>query len=279
VRKPDIVARVLAKMAQLGGSAPPSPPPTGLPASASAAPAALPAATINQICTLAAGSQIAPYEWQNRGRAPLGYIKGMAVVFATVYSKLKNGDPCAAAMAAAEAGDSQTDALAWYHAVFAAAGMSNAVPGADTLRHLFVLLLGLGMRESSGRFCEGRDTSAHNISSDTAEAGLFQMSWDAHTASPFMPQLFASYSNGTNGFLSIFQEGVECGHGDLANFGEGAGAAFQQLCKSCPAFAVETAAIGLRVSRSHWGPINNRAAEIRPDADMLLQQVQSIIDG
>ena len=35
--------------------------------------------------------------------------------------------------------------------------MRNDVSGIDTLRHLFVLMIGLGMRELSGRYCEGRD--------------------------------------------------------------------------------------------------------------------------
>lgn len=34
--------------------------------------------------------------------------------------------------------------------------------GVATLRHVFVLLFGLGMRESSGRYCEGRDRSVSN---------------------------------------------------------------------------------------------------------------------
>jgi hypothetical protein len=153
------------------------------------------------------------------------------------------------------------------------------------------------------------------IKSDTAEAGLFQMSWDANRASPLIEKLFSEYSKNPQGFLSIFQEGVICGHHDLANYGDGDGAAFQQLCKSCPAFAVEAAAVTqqavveveerlfrghlevvdadladyfesiphaelrLRVLGKHWGPIKNRAAEIRPEADDLFQRVQSIVDA
>jgi N-acetylmuramoyl-L-alanine amidase len=281
VQKADIVARVSAEMAALVGAPPAPPVAPAVMAADEATRAALPPSTIERICTLAKSSDVARYQWKNRGRAPTGYIKGMAVVFADLYRRLKANDPTALAMAAAETGDVDMDALAWYRAAFAAANMSNAANGPATLRHLFVLLLGLGMRESSGRYCEGRDMSADNTSPDTAEAGLFQMSWNAHTASPIILQLFASYSgsNASDGFLSIFQEGIDCGHGDLANYGDGTGAAFQRLCKSHPAFAVETAAIGLRVLRSHWGPIRSRAAEIRPEADLLLQQVQSIIDG
>jgi len=239
----------------------------------------LPEEAVERICNLAAGSNLAYYNWKNRGRAPKGYTKGMAVMYATVYAKWKAGDDAVMAMAAASVKANAADALSWYDARFTAAGMSNAAPGSDTLRHLFVLLIGLGMRESSGRYCEGRDQSADNTTADSAEAGLFQMSWNAHSASPLIGQLFASYSKNPDGFLSIFQEGVSCTHIDYANYGDGDGAAFQQLCKSCPAFAVEAAAVGLRVLRSHWGPIKSRAAEIRPEADALLQSVQSVVDA
>jgi len=284
VLKPDVVARVTAKMAELAAPAPPA----AAAMSAQGLPAETAAPTTNtivsqqavdQICTLAAASSVASYEWKNRGRAPLGYIKGMAIVFGVVYAKLKSGDAAATAMAAASVSANNADALSWYQTRFTAAGMSNATPGADTLRHLFVLMIGLGMRESSGRYCEGRDTSENNTSADTAEAGLFQMSWNARVASPLIAQLFADYSKSPDGFLSIFQEGVNCGHNDYANYGDGDGAAFQQLCKSCPAFAAQAAAVGLRVLRTHWGPINNRAAEVRPEADSLLQQVQAIVDA
>jgi hypothetical protein len=277
VHKPDVVARVQAKMKELAASYPQvlrkrrsrtigtSP--------------ALPKATIDKICAEAKASKLARYKWKGkRGRAPIGYIKGMAVVFAVVYAKFKAGDPAAVAMAAADTGKARADALTWYRARFKTNKMSNDVAGADTLRHLFVLMTGLGMRESSGRYCEGRDRSAHNVTSDTAEAGLFQMSWNAHVASSLIKKLFSNYSKGLQDFLPIFQEGAVCGHQDFANYGDGVGAAFQQLCKSCPAFAVEAAAVGLRVIRTHWGPINHRAAEIRSDADELYQRVQSIID-
>ena len=203
----------------------------------------------------------------------------MAVTFGEVYSKWKAGDPAAQLMAAANRGNDSTDALAWYDSEFRRAGMSNDVAGAATLRHLFVLLIGLGMRESSGRYCEGRDRSANNVTADTAEAGLFQMSWDARGASPELPRLFAAYSAHPQGFLSVFQDGVKPTDSDLSNYGTGQGAEFQRLCKTCPAFAAEAAALGLRTIRKHWGPINRREAEIRPECDRLLQQVQNLIDA
>jgi hypothetical protein len=283
VHKPDVVARVTAKMAELSGQGVPKPgvmPGHMVEELAAPMPStALPQATVDAISTLAAKSPIASYNWIKRGVAPTGYIKGMAVMFGVVYSKWKAGDPAATEMARACNLSDLNDALAWYQRQFADLHMSNVAAGADTLRHLFVLLMGVGMQESSGQYCCGRDRSADNTTADTAEAGLFQMSWNAHAASPLIQQLFNSYSTSLDGYLSIFQEGVRCGHLDFANYGDGQGAAFQQLCKVCPAFAVESAAVGIRALRPAWGTINNRHSELRTDADVLFQQVQAIVDG
>jgi putative peptidoglycan binding protein len=232
---------------------------------------------LDDIVRAAANSSLAGVNWRDRGRAPIGYIKGMAATYGRVYAKWKAKDSSAVLMAAMNSGKDETDALSWYDSRFRAAGMDNSVSGAATLRHLFVLLIGLGMRESSGQYFEGRDMSAQNVAADTAEAGLFQMSWNAHSASAEIPRLFAQYSAKPDGFLSLFQEGVPARTTD--NFGSGDGAAFQRLCKTCPAFAAEAAAVGLRVLRSHWGPIIRHDAEIRPEADALLQQVEKIVDA
>jgi peptidoglycan hydrolase-like protein with peptidoglycan-binding domain len=231
------------------------------------------------ITRIAASSPLARVSWGGRGRAPIGYIKGMAVMFAVAQAKLAQGDPSALEMAKAASGDSQRDALAHYASEFAALGMHNDVSGIDTLRHLFVLMIGLGMRESSGRYCEGRDQSATNTAADTAEAGLFQMSWDANGASREIPRLLAEYQTNGGGYHDIFAEGVTPRSSELSNFGSGTGATFQHLCKTCPGFAVEAAAVGLRNIRKHWGPINRREVELRPEADDMLRQVQSATAG
>ena len=238
-----------------------------------------PSLPISEIVQIAANSALARVSWDGgRGRAPLGYIKGMAVMFAVAQRKLAQGDPAAVEMSRAASSDSHRDALAHYASRFAALGLRNDVSGIDTLRHLFMLMIGLGMRESSGRYCEGRDRSASNTSADSAEAGLFQMSWDAHGASRQIPRLLDEYqANGGGGYREIFCEGVTPHRGDLDNCGSGTGLRFQQLCKDCPGFAVETAAVGLRNLRTHWGPINRREAELRQEADDMLQQVQRLV--
>ena len=235
--------------------------------------------SLDQITRMAAASALAPVFWKDRGVAPVGYIKGMALTFGRAYCKLKAGDPAAAEMAKAVTTNIARDALTWYKDRFAEAGMDNSVAGADTLRHLFVLLTGLGMRESSGQHCEGRDRSAHNTTAETAEAGLFQMSFNARSASPLLPSLFAHYSANPSGFVDVFKEGVRCSASSLENFGSGEGKAFQRLCKECPAFAAEAAAVGLRNIRKHWGPISRRQAELRSECDELYRQVQAAVDA
>ena len=133
-------------------------------------------ATAINIATLADTSDIARYQWKDRGVAPRGYIRGMAAAFGRVYCKLNNNRDAASEMAMADSGDGATDAVARYANEFSALGMDNSSAGVDVLRHLFVLLTGLGMRESSGRYCEGRDMAAGNAGGETAEAGLFQVS-------------------------------------------------------------------------------------------------------
>lgn len=234
---------------------------------------------IEQITQLAAASDIARFNFNDRGVPPAGYIKGMAVVYARVFCKLKAGDAAAIEMAKAKTANANKDALTFYDQKFAAAGMNNGTAGVDTLRHLFVLLTGLGMRESSGRFCEGRDRSASNVTADTAEAGLFQASFNARSASPLLTTIFDKYSANPSGFVEIFREGVVCKPKDLENFGTGDGEKFQRLSKECPAFAVEFAAVTLRNMRKHFGPINRKEAQVRKECDVLLKAVQQAVEA
>jgi hypothetical protein len=234
---------------------------------------------ISTITRIAEESAAADIRWKDRGPAPRGYIKGMALVFARCYCKLQAGDPVAIAMAKANTGNTDRDALAWYAQKLHNAGLNVDASGVATLRHLFVLLIGLGMRESSGRYCEGRDRSADNVKAETAEAGLFQTSFNARSASSLLPTIFQSYTNDPAGFLEIFREGVKSTEADLNNFGTGAGQAFQKLSKESPAFATEFAAIVLRNQRSHWGPINRKEVEIKPACNDMLKEVRNAVDN
>jgi hypothetical protein len=233
---------------------------------------------IGQICQIAMDSAIAVYSWEGRGYAPPGYTKGMAVAFSTVVRKWMTNDSSALEMAKANTHDSDVDALSWYAGYFSDYHMDNSKDGLDTLRHLFVLQMGLGMRESSGQYCCGRDMSATNVESDTAEAGLFQMSWNASNSSDEMDKLMQEYaSQPPQCALKIFEDGVSCSSSDWSCYGSGDGYEYQELAKHCPQFAVETTAIGLRNIRQHWGPINRYEVEIRSEADEMFKQVQDLV--
>ena len=68
--------------------------------------------------------------------------------------------------------------------------MPNDKDGIDTLRHTYALMIGLGMRESSGAFCTGRDTSQNFNQADSAEAGLFQTSFGVSKVDKTLIELF-----------------------------------------------------------------------------------------
>jgi hypothetical protein len=210
---------------------------------------------------------------------PRGYVKGVALSFARGVCHPSRTD--IARVSSPKTTNTQRDALAWYSAEFAALNLSNAVAGLDTFRHTYTLLVGLGMRESSGEHCTGRDTSATNTTSDSAEAGAWQTSYDSHTASPELPTLFSAYRSSTDGcFSTTYAEGVTCSTANWQNWGTGDGLVFQRLEKECPGFAADYAAVMLRVqggSLGHYGPLRTKAAEIRPECDLMLQGVQGIV--
>jgi hypothetical protein len=245
---------------------------------------------VQQILQIAATSPFARHVWwKNQGRMPIGYVKGMALAFGRVCCKLNGNDPIAEEMAMADTGDPSKDVLAYYSQTFNSYGMSNAHAGPDTLRHLFTVLIGLGIPESSGRYWLGLDgTAPDNANSEQCEAGLFQTSWNARAASKqSMTQLFQSYSAAPNGFLDVFKEGVPIGRS--VDYGTGDGKVYQRLAKDCPAFAAEFSAVGLRHIgggthagghwTGHWGTIGNDLVEIVPECDTMLQAVQNAVGG
>jgi uncharacterized protein (TIGR02594 family) len=234
---------------------------------------------IPTIVQVAENSAIARYSWSGRGVAPKGYTAGVALCFALAVTRLGMGGTDAATMAQKDRNNPDKDALSWYRSKFQALGMDNSRDSVDTLRHLFVMMLGLGMRESSGRYCEGRDMSASNVQSDTAEAGMFQTSWNIRSCSSEIPPMLPQYWSNPNGFLKQFQDGVSPDSNDLGNFGTGDGAKYQFLSKFAPAFHAMVTAIGMRYLRQHWGPINRNEVELRKDADTMLREVQTIVEG
>jgi GH24 family phage-related lysozyme (muramidase) len=245
-------------------------------------------------------SGLVGYGWKDRGVAPIGYLKGMALTYARVYCKFKVGpgqpenarDPFVEKMAKGVAPGANTtkDAIARYANKLTELGADVSVDGVDVLRGLFTILFGLGMRESSGKHCTGWDRrkttgwgnpdKAVTPTAANSEAGLFQISYDMGVGAPGdFKDLYQSYKQRpASGFLDVFSEGVTCKTSDAENFGGGAGKEFQRFSKDCPAFTVELAALGLRTRANHWGPIRRNTAEILPQCWSLLRQVEKAID-
>jgi hypothetical protein len=139
---------------------------------------------------------------------------------------------------------------------FSAAGLTNNGSGSDILRHLFVLLTGVGVRESSGRYCMGRYMQQNFSTADSAEAGLFQASFDVTThCKTILANLFAGYTANPSGFLDTFKVGITCNAQNWKNWGDPTepGYKFQQLTKTCPAFAAEVRRGRLAESSRHLG--------------------------
>jgi hypothetical protein len=231
-----------------------------------------------RICQLARESDIANYSWRDRGVMPLGFIQGLALSFGLAAQLLRHGEVVIQRIARKDTDNPAKDALSWYYGEFADLDMDNSKNGVTTLRHLFVLMMGLGPRESSGRYCEGRDMSASNTSADEAEAGMFQTSWNIQSCDGYIEGLLEDFWQNPNGFLTEFQAGIELDSNDLGVYGSGDGARYQFLSKFAPAFHCYVTALGLRSLRQHWGPINRREVELRKEADDLLQKVQAVVN-
>ena len=106
-----------------------------------------------QIVKIASSSSCASYSWKNRGEAPIGYIKGVALSFARSLCRLHANPPHnqpAEVMSMADTRRDSRDALTHYASIFKAAKIPTDVAGENAMRADFVLGIGLGMRESSG---------------------------------------------------------------------------------------------------------------------------------
>lgn len=234
-----------------------------------------------KVIGLAKNSDCANFSWQNRGRAPASFVNGMALGFARSLCRLKASVPSGLVkiMSQADTRIDRKDALTHYQSVFANLGIRTNQGGEENLKAVYTLGLGLGMRESSGKYCEGWDTSAGSQrQSSEAESGLFQVSSNSMAASTELKKLYQEYQATTSRcLLEVFSPGVKCKA--QAILGSGAGADFQIFNKACPAFATEYAMALLRILRGHFGPINRIEAQVIPVCENLLTEVQQVIDA
>lgn len=215
---------------------------------------------ITDLDVIVENSSCASYSFKNRGKAPIGYLKGVARGYAKSLcypSKVTSSTTHFA---------SDKDALAYY-------GLeSNSL-------NTYTFLIGLGMRESSGKHCVGRDTTASNTTAETAETGLFQFSYNSRVANSELPEIFNKYLSGSEKCnLDIFSKGITCSSANWSNFGTGKGFEFQKLAKECPAFAVEYGATTIRTLRKHFGPITRKEVEFKAECKSMLKEVKVLIE-
>lgn len=234
-----------------------------------------------QISQLAVNSACAQTSWKSRGRAPAGYINGMALSYARSLCRIYNTDaktPARSVMIAASSQNPKKDVLAYYQDAFSTLGIHTNISGFEPLEAVYSLGIGLGMRESSGKYCEGWDVAAgSNKPSSEAEAGLFQTSSNSMTASVELKKLYDEYlAHPERCLLDVYKQGVSCKAQSI--LGTGAGADYQKFTKSCPAFASEYAMTLLRLLRSHFGPINRKEAQLVPACQSMIKSVHVIVD-
>src|SRR5690349_14237547 len=77
-----------------------------------------PADAVSRIAAVGSNSSIASYDWANRGKAPAGYIRGMAVSYAKIYYDFGTQNANAIEMAKAMSTDASKDALKHYEDIF-----------------------------------------------------------------------------------------------------------------------------------------------------------------
>lgn len=231
--------------------------------------------TEQSIADIAARSDCARHNWKQRGRAPVGYIKGMALMYAKSFCESKGSIETAATIMKQPLRENGEDSLVRYRVDLRTSGIDVAID-IERLRALYTLGIGEGMRESSGNTTEGRDANAMHPSANTAEAGLFQTSFDSITRSPALAKLFEQYKADAGACrLEIFKERIPTVD-TRPVFGTGPGAEFQRFTRVCPAFATEYAMVLLRINRTHFGPIKRHEAEFfKPCSDML-KQVEAV---
>lgn len=231
---------------------------------------------------LAAGSRCAVYSWKDQGQAPVGFIKGIALVYARSVCNKTRAD--VKIVSQVPTIDWSFDALSFYGA--------KTEAGISSLRKTYTLLFGLGMRESSGKYCTGRDMRAGYSTADSAEAGLFQTSWGSRLEPrrklrvEALADLYAAYKSGKmNCLLDVFKEGIDsCATSDAKNWGNPSddGFEWQRFTKACPAFAAEWAAVVTRVNGGNFGefqPIRTKAAELVPECENLLLNIEKIVEA
>lgn len=245
----------------------PFPPPASVevPKTPAPIPAPKPIDTTTLIDAIVKKSECASYKWKQRGFAPIGYVKGVAHSYAKSYCEFNS--PVVKTITQ-DLGKMDKDALAYY-------GINASNPKLR-LKQVYTFITGLGMRESSGNYGEGRDKTAGYQTAYEAETGAWQFSANSLNASLSLKQVYAHFqSNPENCDLKTFTEGARSPNVEF--IGTGPGFEFQRFMRICPAAQAQYTAVGIRVLRKHWGPINRKEAEYNKSCESMFSEIEKVL--
>lgn len=223
---------------------------------------------VDQITELAASSSCATYSWKNKGVAPAGYIKGVALSYARSICRLKKAERAPSALAAilgsAVTNNKTNDALSYFKNILGSFNNNLSTKGEAPLRAVYSLGMGLGMQMSGGSNC------------GASSASVFPVSSSSMGVSSVLSTLLSEYKTSDSGrcFLDVFNEGTNCSANSTT---APAGTNIQSFANSCPAFATEFAMTLLRLNQFSLGSLGT--VEVAPACDQLLQNIQSVIDN
>jgi hypothetical protein len=214
------------------------------------------------------------YHWKNRGKAFKSYMRGMGLM----YAKQICGQ---GSDFIKQEKVTSTYRLSWEN---------KNRPHEDALKlygikgsqlETYTFLIGLGMRESNGKYCKGRDKSQNFVKSDSAEAGIYQMSYVARLFNTELEPLYRKYKKGELPCeLDVFKsDAIKCTAYDAKTYGSGEGADWQKLMKRCPALSVQWASILIRSRYTHFGPIKRKEVEVMPQCRDMLRKVEKVTTG
>lgn len=215
------------------------------------------------------------YSWKGRGKPAIGYIKGISYSYQKLYCK--NTPAKGPISSATNVSGNYKDALKHY----------NLPPG-NELRKTFTMLIGLGMRESTGNYTLGRDYTAKGPqNSSQAETGIWQYSYDAIGSHPELRKIYEYYKkNPQECAADIYKEGLcdpskgVCKNRTLSIRTDGyitspqAGYEFQKFFRGCPMAQAEYAAVMIRFNSRHFGPLNRKEVEYLPICEKMFESLE-----
>lgn len=195
--------------------------------------------------------------WKDRGKAPIGFFLGMA----HAYVQTKCDKDLTARLT--KEPHSKEDAYKRY-------GLTPTLP------NIYALMVGLGIRESTGKITCGRDMSANWTQSDTAESGAWQTSLNSHVFSKYLYPFFKNWNKEC--FKDQFMKGVVVRSSDLKNWGDKPdGLLFQKKSKECGPFQLEYTALLLKETYRHHGPLVRMEAQYYYACRDLFAKIDAVI--